>query len=116
MDARYARGRTALVERRECFYGLGNRLPGHLAPLFPKTQFLKYTKRVSQGLFLWDLLATPGPRKEQTPYSPTRRAHRSSLVGLERTGVGSRIRGRPPDDRTSRDDRFRQFGGAPQLP
>ena len=116
MDARYARGRTALVERRERFYRLGNPPAGHLAPLFPKTQFLKYTKRVSQGLFLWDLLATPGPRKEQTPYSPTRRAHRASLVGLERTGVGSRIRGRPPDDRTSRDDRFRQFGGAPQLP
>ena len=84
MDARYARGRTALVERRECFYGLGNRMPGHLAPLFPKTQFLKYTKRVSRGLFLWDLLATPGPRKEQTPYRPTRLAHRASLVGLER--------------------------------
>ena len=116
MDARYARGRTALVERRERFYRLGNRLSGHLAPLFPKIQFLKYTKRVSQGLFLWDLLATPGPRKEQTPYSPTRRAHRASLVGLERTGVGSRIRGPPPDDRTSRDNRFRQFGGAPQLP
>ena len=116
MDARYARGRTALVERRERFYGLGSRLPRHLAPLFPKTQFLKSTKRVSQGLFRWEILATPGPRKEQTPYSPTRRAHRASLVGLERTGVGSRIRGRPPDDRTSRDDRFRQFGGAPQLP
>ena len=116
MDARYARGRTALVERRERFYGLESRLPGHLAPLFPKTQFLKSAKRVSQGLFLWDLLATPGPRKEQTPYSPTRRAHRASLVGLERTGVGSRIRGPPPDDRTSRDNRFRQFGGAPQLP
>ena len=115
MDACYARGRTALVERRERFYWLGNRLSGHLAPLFPKIQFLKYTKRVSRGLFLWDLLATPGPRKEQTPYRPTRLAHRASLVGLERTGVGSRIRGRPPDDRTSRDDRFRQFGGAPQL-
>ena len=49
MDARYARGRTALVERRERFYGLGSRLPGHLAPLFPKIQFLKYTKRVSLG-------------------------------------------------------------------
>ena len=53
MDARYARGRTALVERRERFYGLGSRLPRHLAPLFPKTQFLKSTKRVSQGLFRW---------------------------------------------------------------
>ena len=116
MDACYARGRTALVERRERFYRLGNRLSGHLAPLFPKIQFLKYTKRVSQGLFLWDLLATPGPRTDQTPYSSTRRARRASLVGLERTGVGPRIRGRPPDDRTSRDDRFRQFGGAPQLP
>ena len=116
MDARYARGRTALVERRERFYGLGSRLLGHLAPLFPKIHFLKSTKRVSQGLFLWDLLATPGPRTDQTPYSSTRRARRASLVGLERTGVGSRIRGRPPDDRTSRDDRFRQFGGAPQLP
>ena len=50
MDARYARGRTALVERRERFYRLGNPPAGHLAPLFPKTQFLKYTKRVSLGL------------------------------------------------------------------
>ena len=116
MDACNTRGRTALVERRERFYRLGNRLSGHLAPLFPKIQFLKYTKRVSRGLFLWDLLATPGPRKEQTPYRPTRLAHRASLVGLERTGVGSRIRGPPPDDRTRRDNRFRQFGGAPQLP
>ena len=49
MDARYARGRTALVERRERFYRLGNRLPGHLAPLFPKTQFLN----ILNG-FLWD--------------------------------------------------------------
>ena len=67
MDARYARGRTALVERRERFYRVGTPPAGHLAPLFPKTQFLKYTKRVSQGLFLWDLLATPGPRNDQTP-------------------------------------------------
>ena len=57
MDARYARGRTALVERRERFYRLGNPPAGHLAPLFPKTQFLKYTKRVSLGLFRW--LARP---------------------------------------------------------
>ena len=49
MDARYAPGRTALVERRERFYRLGNPPAGHLAPLFPKTQFLKYTKRVSLG-------------------------------------------------------------------
>ena len=53
MDARYARGRSALVERRDRFYGLGNPRAGHLAPLFPKTQFLKSTKRVSQGLFRW---------------------------------------------------------------
>ena len=116
MDARYARGRTALVERRENFYGLGSRLPRHLAPLFPKTHFLNLLNGFLRDSFLWDLLATPGPRNDQTPYSPTRRAYRASLVGLERTGVGSRIRGRPPDDRTSRDDRFRQFGGAPQLP
>ena len=70
MDARYARGRTALVERRERFYGLGSRLPRHLAPLFPKTQFLKYTKRVSLGLFRWLILATPGPKEENAAAQP----------------------------------------------
>ena len=70
MDARYARGRTALVERRECFYGLGNRMPGHLAPLFPKTQFLKYTKRVSQGLFLGPPQAGPALRPDGDDVTP----------------------------------------------
>ena len=106
---------AALVERRERFYGLGSRLPGHVAPLFLKPNFLNLLNgflgtRLGPK-FRWEILPlpAPGPSLAQ-PDAPIGRLWAQadgSRVAHSRTAARRR---------TSRDDRFRQFGGAPQLP
>ena len=122
MDARYARGRTALVRRRERFNGTGSRLPGIFA-IFTKS-FFKFlvngfliTGRVLSRVFDWARKASLGPELTTRAKRPTRRAHRASRIGFKWTEVASRVRGRPSDGRTSLSSATTNsatFGGAPQ--
>ena len=61
MDARYACGLTALVRRRERFYGPVAVCWGVFVALFPKNPNFYSTKRVSRGFLGRLQLSTPGP-------------------------------------------------------
>ena len=85
MDARYARGRTALVRRREWFHG-PNRPLGIFSALFANFSVFIRTKRVSPD-FEPALVGHSWAQTDFARYLPTRRAPGVSLMGFERTGV-----------------------------
>ena len=86
MNARYARGRTALVRRRKWFHGPKTVRWAFLALCFANFSVFIRTKRVSPD-FEPALVGHSWAQTDTARYLPTGRAPKASLIGLERTGV-----------------------------